>query len=195
MKSFLTLIFVFITMSGTCQVKIINEFKQLINEPKNLGDQLLWNGYYNNATDFSQNTIRELPSQSVIFFKNGILSASGWSIRLIKSITAPKQLKKHNSYLQWGTYCITNDTISAINFVNYGEGSSFVVSNYQATHYSGIIKNKGEIVHWRAVPPYPKITTKFSQIDTTENSTLVYQLLAEKTMVDSTKAWVNMYRK
>ena len=206
MRCFVSLFFIFIAISARCQVKIINDFRRLINEPKNLDGQLLWDGYYNNLTLFSSCKYKanryspDTPAsvQSIIFFKNGLLTIGTCMLtteQLIKIIADPKKLEKRCNYLRWGTYDIINDTINAIIFINYGEGSSFLVSNFEATHYMGIIKNKGEIVHWRAVPPYPKIETKFGQIDATENSTLVFHRLPEKTLIDSTKAWVNQYRK
>ena len=92
---------------------------------------------------------------------------------------------------------MTGDTIHALIFVAYGSYGP----GYRITYFTGQIKNKDTIVNWREVLPYHRTRPPSNPGDQfSDELDRVPQLLtflpfADKVNIDSTKPWVNKYRR
>jgi hypothetical protein len=138
----------------------------------------------------------------VFFFNDGILgilNASGDTSILKAAINFPLIYnRKRNRYFNWGTYEIRDDTIYAIAFVTYGDYGI----GMRITYFSGIIQDKNTIVNWREIPPYHQDPHRASSVHdifeinkTRLPQTLEFVSYPDKNRIDSSRAWINGYKK
>lgn len=186
------------------KAKAMADFRHVLNKPKTLQQQLEWNGYFDYGTNsryhskiayWQHNEDKDtlVCENPVFFFKNGLAvmtSINFYGMNAFRgTISSPAILNKYRSSFEWGTFEVNNDTINAFFFHNYSEATSKLFSNFGVTRYMGFIKNKDTITNWMPVPPYKYINGIY-----TLPEVLFFRQFNEKTLIDSSKAWVNRYR-
>ena len=131
----------------------------------------------------------------VMFYKNGLMYADQFSY-LDSSILRYQFITSNNHHDEirknFGVYKLNHDTLDCFFYTGFiGRGLSV---KSRIAHYTGILKGSDTITKWHMIPPYPKISPNFRDLeDSSAPKTAVVKPFPAD-LLDADKIWLNKYR-
>ena len=192
----IALVFIFsILFNNICfsQENKIKKFKSILNDFKVPINEVSFSGYYINYSIQEKMEYEQPYNDSIecvepiFFFQNGLLAfctgiISGKGDELNTLITNHQKNLYRNHFFAWGTYRVLGSELEAVIFIPDYYGRKIL------TNYTGTILNDSNIIDWHDVFPNSNIIVK------TESSELKFVRFDQKSLIDSSKAWVNKFR-
>jgi hypothetical protein len=170
-------------------------------------DKFNTNGIYIIKSDSNRND--PAYSQAIVFYKNGLVYFNGWDSwssyhNSDQSVSNFNYHLEHNTlnylnYKSWGAFSIQDSNMSISVYLPF-LGAGYTMNWYHLCHFEGIVSGDS-IKEFKMTPPYPKLNKlernfNESTLDSLKQPhTLVYIYAPKKALIDSSKVWINKYRK